>query len=706
MAQPQVVSTTCRFCLNGCGIRVRVAGDRILSVEGDPGHPFSRGYLCPKGLAARDIVNSSHRLSQPLLRAGARGEGKWREISWPDALDLLAERLDEVRLVHGPEAFGVFRGQGPGWGGSWDYLIRFMNAFGSPHTFGTGHICYVPKYIAQTVTYAPPLVNGWIPVPEYENTRCLVEWGTNYAATDVARMYHLQAALDRGARLIAIDPVATATTSRADIWLRPYPGTDGYLALSMARVIVEEQLFDQDFVREWTHGFPALEEHLQAYAPEATAQFTGVSPDMVRQAARLYATTSPGHLQIGGGIDKYPQALQTARAITILPVLTGNVDVPGGNPVRGPLPVKNVRSEPDMPDDYLERLDGYHRRYPLMYRYFRQVPGSLLPDAILEGNPYPLRSLLVIGGNPALCLANSPRVREALLKVDFLAAVDIFPTRTTALADLVLPGVSSLERTDLEVLDDRVILRDAVIKREGSVPDLQLILELAKRLGLGARFPWSGQDEMIDYQLAPLNVTVAGLRSDPGRGLVNEPRQYRKYRSGRFATPTGKAELVATTLEQAGYDGLPCIGAPPEREDSFPLLGTSGPASPLYVHTQFRQIPSLRAFEPCPLVRLNPVDATNRGIGPGDMVVIRSSVGTAEMKAEISETVGPGIVLVGWGWGEVSANGSINELVSDQPRDPLTGTTANRFFWCEISPARSRDGNRLSQPGEEVVAGP
>lgn len=683
----RVIDTTCRLCLNGCGVRLHVQGDRIVRVEGRKDHPFSQGGLCPKAHAAQEVIDSPLRLKKPLLRTGERGAGKWKEITWDEALDYLSEKLIRLKRDFGPEQFGVFRGQGPGWGLSWDYLIRFVEAFGCTNIFATGHVCYVPRFIAQMVTFGPMIPNGWAPVEEYSQAECLVEWGANFTATNVPRMKHVLAAKRRGARLIVVDPFPTRLSSAADLWVRPRPGTDGLVAMSMANVIISEQLYDARFIDSWTEGFDSLKNVAFRYPPEATEKVTGVPASALKEFAKVYALTKPATLYVGGGIDRYPDVLQTTRAISLLPVLTGNIDIPGGTPIRRPLRGNSVR-QPARPFNKSELRDIY----PLMYEYFRQVPGSLLADAVLDPKLPPVKMLMVVGGNPAVCLANSNRVREALNKLDFLVVHDLLLTQTARLADLVLPAASCYERLEVEMLEDMVLLREPFVHMDGCKSDLQLVLELASRIGLENEFPWKTEAEAVDYYLEPLGLSVNVLSRDPGRGLVGSKNRYKKYEQEGFGTPTGKAELYSTVLDKCGYDPIPFqsdhINELPGVSDDFPLFGASGPTTPYYVHAQYRHIASLRKHEQEPEVRVNPSDALKRGISSGDVVEVRSKLGCITMKAKVTPDMPEGYVLVPFGWGESMEDANLNTIIDDQIRDPVCGTTVNRLFPCQVSPVK------------------
>jgi anaerobic selenocysteine-containing dehydrogenase len=232
------------MCYFYCGLHVYKRGDRIVKIEGDQDHPTNKGTICPKGIASQQLLSDTKRLTQPLLRVGPRGRGRWKEISWDEALDIIGERLGKIRERYGPQFISFHRGQAPGWDTALDYVERLMNALGSPNLFTHGHLCFTPRAIAHRATY------GGVPEPDFDNAKCILLWGFNPAYTSLPNYARrVMEAKSKGAKLIVVDPRLTEMAAKADLWLRPLPGTDLALALGMAKVIVEERLYDSEFVR-------------------------------------------------------------------------------------------------------------------------------------------------------------------------------------------------------------------------------------------------------------------------------------------------------------------------------------------------------------------------------------------------------------------------------------------------------------------------
>ncbi|MFH1003540.1 MAG: molybdopterin-dependent oxidoreductase, partial [Chloroflexota bacterium] len=400
----KVIKSVCQMCgpgYAGCGIDVHVSDGKVIKIEGTKGHPVNDGKLCAKGLAAIQMEYDPGRLQYPLKRAGARGEGKWQRVSWDEAMATIVTRLKAIIAADGARAITWFKGQGSAWESNWSYAQRFMNALGSPNSVTQGHNCEIPRAIACRYTY------GSIAWPDYENTRCVVLWGYNPLNTSLPNNgARVMRAKQRGAKLIVIDPRFTRTAAKADIFVQLRPGSDGALALGMLNVIIEENRYDKEFVDKWTGGFDKLSELVKQYPPEKVAEITWVPAEMIREIARIYATTKPAVLQDGNGLDQQPTVIQTLRALCILRVITGNLDVPGGNVFNPEAPPFFSRTAPmtmrDMSKEGWQRsFQGSVSTHPLFYgTSVVTLPEAI--EAILTEKPYPIRAVILHSINPVV----------------------------------------------------------------------------------------------------------------------------------------------------------------------------------------------------------------------------------------------------------------------------------------------------------------
>ena len=700
-----VLKSVCRMCHGGCGVLVHVRDGEVVKLQGDPDSPLSQGRMCPKGRAGIEQLYHPDRLTYPMKRAGERGRGRWERISWDEALDTIAGKIEELRAAYGIESVAVGTGTGRH---HFAHVIRFANALGTPNWCEPGTAqCFIPRIVTGAMTY------GDLPICDYYgdvNPACVLAWGHNpvVSGPDGEIQFRVRDCLARGAKLIVVDPRRTAMAERADLWLQIRPGTDAALALGMLHVIVEEGLEDRAFVERWTVGFDQLAARLREYPPERVADITWVPADAIREAARLFARTKPAALEWGVALEHTPNCLQTVRAVGLLPALTGNVDVPGGW-------VLGMHLVPE-PDLLAERLSDEMRRKRMgadRYRvlagpeaFFPAAHAPTLFEAMRTGEPYPVKAFLVFGNNALTTYAQGDRVRDALLALDFLMVMDLYMTPTAELADLVLPAASWLEVDQvvpLPFIANNVVLAQQRAVRIGECrQDEEVFIDLARRLGLDA-----GTEPLADVlrtQLRPLGIDFAELAQ---RGSVTAPIRYRKHEDGGFRTPSGKVELASSYLEALGYDPLPSYVEPPESPmstpelaEEFPLILTTGGRSQYFFHSEYRQLPSLRRRHHDPMVEIHPETAQRYGIGADDWVWIESPRGRIRQKARLTDGIDPRVVHVehGWWFPEDKSpdhgvwRSNANLLTNGgPPYDPAMGTYQLRALLCRIGPVKDEE---------------
>jgi len=684
-----IYDTVCRLCSSCCPIEAEVIDNRLVAAWRKSFLAPEKRLSCPKLAAAPDIVYSPKRLTRPLIRKDD-GSG-FREAGWDEALDLVAARFIRHRQESGAQSVAWLRGMAADWGAPWDYPNRLMNVFGSPNTLGNGSICFVAREFANSCTY------GAMAFPEAKNARCIVVWGKNDVDTALGGAEAISYAREQGATLIVIDPVQTALARKADLWLQIKPGHDGLLAMAMINGIIEEKLFDAEFVEQHTSGFEQLKEVAARYPAEAVAEKIWLTADQIRQVARLYATTKPASIIDGNGLDMHREVFDTTRAIAMLRALTGNLDKPGGDVLPQPIPVRNIQLKDRLPAGVVPITRDYPLFNTFSETWGNQVQGCLV-DAILEESPYPVKMVVVQSGNPLISMADSNRTRKAFAKLESLVVIDLFMTETAKLAGVILPAASCFERTQLNrfsIRNNPMFLQNAVIPPVAdSWPEWRIIFELGRRLGFAAEFPWQTAEEAIDYQLEPSGVTVEKLRLN-GKGLRIEEPRYEKYREEPFKTPSGKVEFFSRRLAEAGFPGVPFQDGLDGDPISFagqcaeyPLLGISGSRDIRFTHSQFRNIPSLLQAAPGCGVDIHPEDARRYELAAGDPVRIETPKGAIEMAAKISTAVRPGTIRLAWGWGDYDPRSNLNALTEDDRRGRATGTSTSRSFMCRLSRVR------------------
>jgi anaerobic selenocysteine-containing dehydrogenase len=699
----KVVKSICRMCHGVCGVNVHMEEGRVVKVTGDPDHPMSRGYICSKGRASPEFLYHPERLQYPLKRAGARGENKWTRISWDEALDTIAERLLSFKNEHGPESVALALGTGR------PYMfmsLRFANAFGTPNVVTYAHACYLPRVMASFVTCGMPL-----PICDFYGfggvePACVLVWGCNIEETGSADGmcgHQITRALRRGARSIVVDPRETPRAAKADLWAQVRPGTDAALALAMLNVIVEEKLYDKEFVEKYSAGFDRLVERVKEYPPSRAEEITWVPEETIREMARLYATTKPACMLWGNGLDQSPNCFQTARALLILRAVTGNIDVPGGDVFWVP-PEKVFQTSPFVapentlldrisPEAAMKKL-GYGESIPLN-------PGVRHPvfwDAVLKQEPYPVKALLIMGTNPLLTSSDPLKGEEALKALDFSVAIDLFMNPTAQLTDIVLPAASWLEQDDVADLHFIwcVAARQKVAEIGECWDDKKILIELAKRLGLEEFFPWKDVREWCDYVLEDTGLDFEAFKEV---GLLQGEMRYRKHETEGFPTASGKFEIACSALESMGFDPIPNYVEPPESPYStpdlageYPLIAITGAKIEPFFHTELRQIASLREKNPDPLVELHPDTARGLSIEEGDWVWIESPRGKIRQRAKLTAGIDPRVVSLqhAWwfpereppeyGWKESSAS----LLLDPRPADPIWASEPWKGFLCKV----------------------
>lgn len=644
-----VIRTTCAICLQDCGILVHIKDGEITKIEGDPDAPLNMGALCRKAEASLEFMNHPDRIRHPLMRSGQRGEGKWREVSWDEALGRIADEMSRAKEMYGPEVVCWLRGAAKGIQDN--VFTRLANAFGSPNITSAASVCYHPRVTAMRLTY------GTFLMEDHANSPALIGvWGTDPAATSVPAYQGISKAIGRGTRLMVVDPFETAFAKQAQLWIRPRPATDMALALAMIHVIIDEDLYDKNFVEKQTVGFEQLKAHVKDYAPRRASEITWVAEQTIVDAAKFYAGNRPASLVVGNALEQNVLSVQTQRAIYILEGLCGNIGVPGSK-VQWTNPPLASRGSPEftlqenVPHERRARRLGAGHMAPFNHY---ALPQNVV-KALITGKPYMPRVAYIQGGNMLCTWSNSRETLEAFKKLEFVAAADFFMTPTTEMCDVVLPVAHYLEHDALRHSPELPFLaqvQQKVVDAGDCKSDTQILIELAHKLGLEEYF-WKDEYDFLEDMLRPSGITFDEFRKVKVLECV---KQYRHYERDGFNTPSGKFEFYSNALKEAGSDPLPVYREPPETmysqpelADEYPLtLTTRKPA--VFRHAGFRQIKSLREQRPDPILNIHPATAKELGIEDGTWVYIETKRGRISHKAEYTESLHPRVVVGDHGW--------------------------------------------------------
>jgi anaerobic selenocysteine-containing dehydrogenase len=773
-----------------CGSIAVVENGRFVALEPDPSHPTGKA-ICAKGRAAPELVYHRDRLLYPLRRTRPKGDRDpgWERISWDEALELTAARLRTLSEQHGAESV-VFSAASPSTSAVSDSLIwieRLMRAFGSPNVCGSMELCGWGRYGATVYTYGASVPGMYM--PDLQHAGCILFWGYN---PNVARICHAVAtteALERGARLIVVDPRRAGPAAKADVWLRVRPGTDAALALGIAHVMLEHGWYDREFVREWTNGpllvradtgrlltgedlpgasgvrqyvawnldearpvhydpatgryeggvgalalhgefavetshgtvlcrpaFHLVAEQCARYTPDRVAAICGIDRAETGRAARLLWQSRPVAYYAWSGVEMQTNATQIARAIAQLYALTGSFDAPGGNVLFATVPTEDVSGMELLSPERRARTLGMGER-PLGPARWQHVTTDEVYRAVLEQRPYPVRGLVAFGANLLLAHADGRRGREALAALAFYVHADLFMSPTAELADIVLPVASAFEHDALRIgfevnaeAQALVQLRPRVVEPRGECrSDIEIVFDLACRLGLGAHF-WDGDIEAAyRHQLRPSGISLEALRASPGGVRAPVETRYQKFAEEKggtpqgFSTPTRKIELYSETLLERGYPPLPEYEAPlvspstrPDLAERYPLVLTCAKHT-LFCESQHRALPSLRRRARDPEVELHPATASARGIGAGAWVRIETPNGSVVARARMNETLEPGVVCGQHGWWQacpdIGAPGfdpfgpdgaNLNLIIGNDAIDPVSGSVPHRAYVCQL----------------------
>jgi anaerobic selenocysteine-containing dehydrogenase len=686
------VETFCQQCHMRCGVVASVDNGRIKSIK---------NTSCPKGLHAHRVLYHPDRVKHPLKRIAGRGESKWQEVSWGEALGIMADRFGQTRDDYGVEGTATITGCYHKENAV-SATFLFSHLIGTPNILDANHLCIIPDVIAQVMTVGE--VNHSDPLVDYKHSKCILIWGANPVETRPPQAKDIFKARAEGAKLIVVDPRPTATASRADIWLRVRPGTDACLALGMLNVIINESLYDRRFVEKWCVGFEELKKRVEEYPTSRAAEITWIPEEKIIEAARLFATTKPAclHTRLGSG-SQHINATQASRAITILMALVGCIDVEGGNLLGDPLGgfrrlgtiSRLFRLPPEVDEKRLGAKD-----FPMMARA-HTASGA---KAMLRGE---IKAFFVPGSNFVVNEGNSREVWEALKNLDFLVVADLFMTPTAELADLVLPVAHWLETdTPLDPWKDMgpnlfnyVMAAQKVVKPlEECWDDRKIVLELAREMGL--KSPWKTVEDFNNWRLEEMGISFDELRNKP-QHMISFPVSYRKFEERGFRTASGKIELYSSRLKEAGQDPLPYHLEPPQSLVSTPQLAKEYPLilttfrDRAYEHTEYRQINPLRKLLADPQIEINPMTASQFGIEDGDEVWIETPNINSRVKgkAKLIPGLHPRVVasLFGWWFPEKPApehgcfESNINTIIDNgPPYEPINGNYQARGILCRV----------------------
>ncbi len=679
------------------------------SAKGEAGRCLNCATVCIKGATIPDVMYHPDRLLYPLKRTGERGEKKWRRITWDEALGTIADRLKKIKEKYGPEALHVSCGSGQKHIAIQATKIA-ERLWPTPNTHLGRYTCIHPDVMANGVTFGDSITYEF--GPDYGNAKCIVFWGSEPDVATPAQVRVVHRALRQGAKLIVVDPRPIPMAKRADVWLRIRPGTDTALALAMAHVIINEKLYDKEFVEQYGFGFDQLKNHVQKYTPGLVAEITGLSQDDIVRAARMYATHRPGciYVRLGSGAQQVTST-QTSRSISILIGITANADVKGGNLLYLRTFQDALMWHPYLmfggvkPEAAVNDKRAGAKEYPLTHKHgICHIPSVI--RGMEEGN---IRGLWCLADNLIVAEMDSKRIWDLLKnKLDLVFVSELFMTPTAELADIILPAAFYPECDQLvEAFGhpfSTVTATKKIVEPLGECrDDREVAIEIAKRMGMDVS-PWNTLKDYLNWMLKYQGITYDDLLKKTNPTLTF-PKNYERYKTSipPFSTPTGKVELYSSIFEAMGVDPLPVFQEPPESPlrtpdlfKKFPFIYTHYRIHS-YMHSEGRQIKRQRQLTPDPCLQINSERAAQLGILEGDWVYLETprSAGKKHLKfrAQLVPDLHPDVVAGphAWWFPEKPApehgcfDSNINALVTlDPPFDPVVGVPQVRAFLCRV----------------------
>ncbi|MDR0888702.1 MAG: molybdopterin-dependent oxidoreductase, partial [Coriobacteriales bacterium] len=682
------------------------------------------------------------------------GEGKWEQIPWEQAISEIADKLNEIKKESGAEAVATAAGtlRTDDWA-----RRRFMNFFGSPNGFHNALLCWIPTFMVETA------VSGWSPFEtDLGTSKCVILWGFNPGASAMPGMRGYTDLRKGGMKVIVVDPRYSETAAHADLWLPLRPGSDTALALAMINVVINENLYDASFI-DWCVGFDELVEHIQQYTPEWAAEQTWLTPDQIREAARMYATNTPSNIQWGCTADqlgKTSGAGMQARAI--LRAICGNLDRPGGDLIPGPsqdfvtdeemeandwLPEEQKAKQIGSDHYKLTSWPGYGMIREVTKEVWGKAPtaewmceahGPSVFKAILTGDPYQVRALIVAATNPVNSYGDSKMTLAALKAVEFMVVCEYWMTPAAVYADYVMPIAGALERPIIHnnygVTDSMIASQRAIQPLYERRTDYDFWHDLALATGQPKeQWPWDTLEDAFYYITYPLNekgYTHGSYDEFVERyRMYYPPLKYYKYGElGGFATPSRRVELKSSILSDLGYPALPTWIGPAENEvddpevaKEYPLVLTTGGGFMPYHHSEQFNIESVRFLSPDPYFTINPETAVKLGIEDGDWCYIETRRGRIRQRANVEPSVDPRVIYAQRGWWYPEGEGynvdepfgcltsNVNVLTSTDAEhcDPIGGSWANRGLLCRVYKVGAWDKTetQFSIPGSSSEPG-
>ena len=685
----EIKHTMCDICTPGpqCGIDAYVKDGKVIKIEGTDGFPSNNGVLCTKGASNRQYIYRADRLKTPMKRVGQRGEGKFEPIGWDEAIACCAEKLNAIKAKYGAESVVFMCGYSK-WFRPW--LHRLAYSFGTPNYITESSTCHYAEVMSFKTLF------GANCRADLMHTKMVISWGSNGLVNSYPMGKGLVAMKEHGGKLVVIDPRMTHLAVKyADLYLQPRIGTDAAIAHAMAKVLIEEGLYDKDFVEKYCYGFEKYADYVKGFSLKKAEEISGVPAADIRKALDMFMETDPATIIPGNGLTHRTNGYNVHRSILSLLALTGRFDRPGTI-----MPEHETICHSDAGFDSLEEEFFMSRkpegtkpavgteRFPMWTHYMNEGQGMDLVRQMEEGKPYPLKAVVGFGVNDRM-YPESPRFLAGLDKMEFVMATDIFHTDVIDHADIVFPASTSFERSEVKCYAGRFVnyTQPAIPPVHDNKDDVEIMTLLANALGLDDELLRAGYDKGVQYILSASGITDwEAVKAAPMPVPAPNAKPYVPGTALKdIHTPTGKIELSSSWLEALGREDLDPLPVHRSSDDDadpaeYPFTLMSGARIPNAVHSRTHNTPWLRSLRPDPSADINPADARRLGIRQGDTIRLVSAVGSITVKANVSNISHEGDVNMFHGYREAN----VNRLIPRDHVDPYTGFPGYKQVRCRI----------------------
>jgi thiosulfate reductase/polysulfide reductase chain A len=680
----KLVKSFCYSCPWNCPTEVYVRNNKVVYVKGNAEAPNNIGTRCSKGMASWWTTQDPDRLKYPMLRTNPKGErGEFKRISWDEAFTFIADKLKDIAGKYGPEAVALTCHHDPN---TQFYRHLLSDLYGSPNMYAHTSGCEQDRRSACLTIFGHVF-----PMHDFANSKYVMLWGMNMLGANQG-LFESRGILEakkRGAKIVVIDPNFTETAQKADEWIPVKPGTDGALALAMCKAIIDEGLHDKDFVHRHCEGFDGFRDHLneKGYTPEWASEICGIDAATIRRLAREFATTKPAMSAIFKGSGYYTNGHDAGRACYILDAITGQVDGVGNLHLKDWAPVGNPLNIPDEAKRAPEK-DPLHvaMGYPLA----PDLPNSRLPEAVINGNPYPVKGLFVQSTNPVMSDPDRDTVIEMFRHLELAVCCDVLMSETALECDIVLPETSFYEmaevRQGLWLGPEAIICQPAIDPVGESLPPYEIVKGIGAKMGWAEHFSYESWEDWARTATADLPGGLEGLQE---KGFWALPPEYNKLDKG-LGTKTGKIEIYSHAYADAGHNPYPdYVERSVIPDGEFPLQVTHSKLS-MHCNIVTQNNPMLMEICPENWVEVNSADAAKYGIQDDQMVVVESPKDKITIRAKVVEGLVPGCISIRhghgfghWAMGQVAkGKGAHSNNLMEIHTNPVTG--ANCYNECKV----------------------